>query len=93
MHNGGLKSSTFLYMCFSEHKSHIEEIVLEHPVMNSDLSDPSNGVTALKHIRQQVYIHVQCIMYINYGSILNAKPFWTLHITHWTLALQKCTCT
>ena len=39
-----------------EHKRYIEEVVLEHPAMNSDLLDPSNGVTALKHIRQQVYI-------------------------------------
>jgi tRNA:m4X modification enzyme len=34
----------------------IEEVVLEHPVMNSDLSDPANGATALKHIRQQASI-------------------------------------
>ena len=32
----------------------IEEVVLEHAVLNSDLSDPANGPTAMKHIRQQV---------------------------------------
>ena len=40
----------------SECMGDMEEVVLEHPVMNPDLSDPANGATALKHIRQQVLL-------------------------------------
>ena len=47
-------SSLPLLPILSECMGDIEEVVLEHPVMDSDLSDPANGATALKHIRQQV---------------------------------------
>ena len=42
----------------------IEEVVLEHAVLNSDLSDPANGPTAMKHIRQQVKIVVASTVYV-----------------------------
>ena len=37
-----------------EHITRIEEKYLTHQVMQSSLLDPSNGATALKHLKQQV---------------------------------------
>ena len=57
----------------------IEEVVLEHPVMNSDLSDPANGATALKHIRQQVY-KMPCVLHLKDALYSVAKRSKCVHI-------------
>lgn len=43
-----------LHAVIAEHIGVIEKKCLEHHSMLSTLQDPSNGATALKHIKQQV---------------------------------------
>ena len=62
MYNYAVCSSLKHCVFFSECMVDIEEVVLEHPVMNSDLTDPANGATALKHIRQQVQDHLSFLI-------------------------------
>ena len=62
MYNYAVCTSLECCMFLSECMVDIEEVVLEHPVMNSDLTDPANGATALKHIRQQVQDHLSFLI-------------------------------
>ena len=41
---------------YAEHVLNIKEGFLAHECMSDDLSDPTNGVSALKHLKQQASI-------------------------------------
>ena len=57
---------TCVYMCVhvctcAGHVTDVKEEFLSHPCMSADLLDPSNGVSALKHLRQQssLLVHLE----------------------------------
>ena len=68
----------FFILLLPEHITEIKTEVLSHPAMNSELSDPNNGLTALKHLKQQssILAHLDAlgillskdVCYIEFGA-------------------------
>ena len=59
---------TTVYIMITEQVGVIEKKCLEHHSMLSALQEPSNGATALKHLKQQV-----CESYPSYCAIFSIE--------------------
>ena len=69
-----------------EHFTEIETLVLSHPAMEKELTDPKNGATALKHLQQQSSI----MAHLDYLGILAHEDMYYIEFGAGRGKLSQC---